>query len=381
MTERAANFLIHGHNNRVDVRGDITPFGVPGIAAGRMAFAAPPYGELRLFLLTRSPSQWILTNNVLAAFATCPEFRDVAVTVIPPGAIVAVHEGEWKLLPKHPPVNVQEVNQRIAALEHAVADVDTALRYEIRQIVARRRPLRLLLSGGVDSGLLASHLREEQADVVALTLRTPWGNEIEGAACTANHVGIPLEIIDLTAEELEAAIPRCMRLLQTSDAEIISIHLLITIAFELAAARGADLVTGLGSDLLNARSDVGMANTSSDIGERIRATSASGLMSTAEYDSGPQIFHPYWSPYMIHTQLSVPAALKKSEGIDKYYLRRLASYRLPHTTAYGEKVAIQEGSGLVQGLERHIGRALQDHCTRIWDQLVHNSTQDSEPAI
>lgn len=219
MTERAANFLIHGHNNRVDVRGDITPFGVPGIAAGRMAFAAPPYGELRLFLLTRSPSQWILTNNVLAAFATCPEFRDVAVTVIPPGAIVAVHEGEWKLLPKHPPVNVQEVNQRIAALEHAVADVDTALRYEIRQIVARRRPLRLLLSGGVDSGLLASHLREEQADVVALTLRTPWGNEIEGAACTANHVGIPLEIIDVTAEELEAAIPRCMRLLQTSDAE------------------------------------------------------------------------------------------------------------------------------------------------------------------
>ena len=84
---------------------------------------------------------------------------------------------------------------------------------------------------------------------------------------------------------------------------------------------------------------------------------------------------------MIHTQLSVPAALKKFEGIDKYYLRRLASYRLPHTTAYGEKVAIQEGSGLVGGLERHIGRTLQDHCARTWEQLMHNSTQDSEPAI
>lgn len=380
MTEPAANFLIHGHNNRVDVRGDITSFGVAGIATGRMAFAAPPYGEWRLFLLTRSPSQWILTNNVLAAFATCPEFHDVAVTVVPPGAIIAVHEGEWKLLPKYPPADVQEVHQR-NALEHAIADVDTALRYEIRQIVARRRPLRLLLSGGVDSGLLASHLQEEHADAVALTLRTPWGNEIEGATRTADHVAIPLEIIDVTAEELEAAIPRCMRLLQTSDAEIISIHLLITISFELAAARGADLVTGLGSDLLNARSDIGMAGTSSDIGDRVRTTSASGLMSTAEFESGPRIFHPYWSPYMIHTQLSVPAALKKFEGIDKYYLRRLASYRLPHTTAYGEKVAIQEGSGLVGGLERHIGRTLQDHCARTWEQLMHNSTQDSQPAI
>lgn|GEM_PF-4575710 len=380
MTEPVDSFIVRGQHGRTDVYGNITAFGIPGIAPpGRLAFVAPPYGEWRLFLLARSSSEWILTNDVLAAVAF-PEFASADVTVISPGDIVAVRNDEWDLLPKDPPGRPPEMIQSIAALEHAVAGVDTALRYETCQIVARRRPLRLLLSGGVDSGLLASHLWEQQADVVALTVRTPWGDEIEGATRTANHVGIPVDIVDVTADELVAAIPRCMRLLQTADAETIAIHVLITLAFESAAAVDADLVTGLGSDLLNARSDVGMATTSSDIGERIRSASASGLMCTAERSTGSRIFHPYWSPHMIYTQLSVPSVMKEAEGIDKYYLRRLASHRLPEANAYGKKVAIHEGSGLVRGLERHIGQSLEEHCARTWEHLMRNAAQVMERA-
>jgi asparagine synthetase B (glutamine-hydrolysing) len=210
-------------------------------------------------------------------------------------------------------------------------------------------------------------------------MRTPWGDEIEGATRTAKHVGAKLEIVDVTADEIQSALLPCMRLLQTSDAESVAIHVLVTMALEMGGS--TCLVTGLGSDLLNASGDVGMESASGDLVERLVSVSGSGLMSTFEERGGSRLFHPYWTPSSIAVQLSVPRSLKSRAGVDKYYLRELGSRRLPAETAYGRKVAIHQGSGLVPGLEAHIGISLQDYCSREWDQLVAQSTRNLESIV
>ncbi|MFD3596729.1 asparagine synthase C-terminal domain-containing protein [Nocardia sp. NPDC058640] len=255
-------------------------------------------------------------------------------------------------------------------LDQATAWLDHGLRRACAAIAATKRPVRLLLSGGVDSGLLASYLWETGADVSALTLRTPWGDEVKGATRTAQHVGLPLEVVDLTAEQIVAAIPRCMQLMQSADAESVAVHLLVTAAFELAARDGADLITGLGSDLLNASSELGMSGVSADLIARIGDVSASGLMVTDEFTEGSRLRHPYWEPDVMHLQLAVPSALKTVEGVDKFYVRQLAGDRLPPATASGKKIAIHEGSGLVAGVEATLGETLSSYCARTWNAMA-----------
>ncbi|MCZ4080500.1 asparagine synthase C-terminal domain-containing protein [Rhodococcus sp. H36-A4] len=251
------------------------------------------------------------------------------------------------------------------SLDQAMGWLDDGLRTAATEIAAKRRPLRLLLSGGVDSALLASYLWNADADIRALTFRTPWGDEVEGASRTAHHVGLPLDVVDVTAEELTAAISPCMRYTQSDDADVIVVHLLITVAFEIARVCGADLITGLGSDLLNAGGTFGMNGVADDPFERVDTTSASGLMATDQFSPGPRMYHPYWSSPLIQLQQDVPAQLKTTNGIEKYYLRQLAAHQLPVETAFGKKVAIQEGSGLIAGLEGALGEPPSTVCARI----------------
>ena len=264
----------------------------------------------------------------------------------------------------------------VTDLFEAISNVEEALAISVSSIAQSQRPVMLLLSGGVDSGLLCSFLAAQQADVVAVSIKTPWGDELEGATATAAHVGVPLVTLELSKEDLLAGIEPTLRWIQHDNVEITLIQLLVTIAHNYASSQGRDLVTGMGSDLLNSVSETGMEASPDEQGlaDRIINVSGSGLLKTNALGTAGNylIHHPYWQASTIAAQLAVDQILKSDGTFEKYYLRKLAQRRLPEKIAFGYKTAIHQGSNLEQGLsESLLPLTLDEHIKQLWKAIAH----------
>ncbi|MBN9743523.1 hypothetical protein DMP23_20990 [Amycolatopsis sp. A1MSW2902] len=373
--DESAGFVLHGGDSGLHETGSVRPFETLGLAdPPERTFITPPHGSWSLFLAVRGDGSWTLSNELCRIGVSSRELADGSSTRLPAGTrFTAREDGSWTSRPAVTEYEAATENPAATSemtVEDAMTWVDQVLQHEAACLATRGQPVRLLLSGGVDSGLLAAYLSQADAEVSAYSVRTPWGHELDGARRTAEHVGVALDIVDVTAEQIAEEIPRCMRWLQSADPELVAVHVLATCAAYLAEAEGADLVTGLGSDLLNSRRETGMRAVSSRLADRVRAVSSSGLMATGEPAAGPRMVHPYWTPRTIPAQLAVPDRFKTSVQFDKYYLRRLAAEQLPSRIAFGAKVAIHEGSGLVGGMEAYLRTSPADHCARLWAQLV-----------
>lgn len=83
--------------------------------------------------------------------------------------------------------------------DEAVEETERLLVESVRQRLVADAPLAALLSAGVDSGLICWALTRLNSSVKAYTVSTPGdaGDESQGATQTAEHVGIPLEIVPM----------------------------------------------------------------------------------------------------------------------------------------------------------------------------------------
>jgi asparagine synthase (glutamine-hydrolysing) len=96
--------------------------------------------------------------------------------------------------------NLPEVDERTKVdFDEAVEETERLLVESVRQRLVADAPLAALLSAGVDSGLICWALTRLNSNVKAYSVSTPGevGDESRGAAQTAAHVGIPLEIVPM----------------------------------------------------------------------------------------------------------------------------------------------------------------------------------------
>ena len=353
--------------------------------ASSIEITAPSLGQWQLFIAKRDveKGEWVVTNDYIFAeqlIATWNKESSYTTELIKldPGNFVKINKndnGIWDIeITSKKNTLISTIT--VTDLFEAISNVEEALAISVGSIAQSQRPVMLLLSGGVDSGLLCSFLAAQQADVVAVTIKTPWGDELEGATATAAHVGVPLVTLELSKEDLLAGIEPTLRWIQHDNVEITLIQLLVTIAHNYASSQGRDLVTGMGSDLLNSVSETGMEASPDEQGlaDRIINVSGSGLLKTNALGTAGNylIHHPYWQASTIAAQLAVDQILKSDGTFEKYYLRKLAQRRLPEKIAFGYKTAIHQGSNLEQGLsESLLPLTLDEHIKQLWKAIAH----------
>jgi hypothetical protein len=336
----------------------------------------PTLGQWPLFLVSAdfALGQWLITNDYLLAVRTGAQWTDACVERLVPGVFVQLaYDGLGWQLTYTPRQATLMPADTIDSLDEAIAVVDESLNAAVQAIVAGGKPVMLLLSGGVDSGLLCALLASHGADVQALSIRTPWGDELEGARRTAESAGVPMLILELTEQDIIDGIEHAMHWLQHAEPETVLIQVLVTIAQRYAAAHSRDLITGMGSDLLNAVTETGMTSSDASIYGRIHSTSASGLFQTNALGTLGEhlVHHPYWQAATIAAQLSVCDRLKSGEGYEKYYLRQLAARRLPEKTAFGTKTAIHQGTNLYEGLNQALApKCVEQYIADAWSTIV-----------
>lgn len=247
-------------------------------------------------------------------------------------------------------------------LEAGTAQIET-LQTVINEYITCEESISVLVSGGVDSGLVAALLAETRRPCRAYTLGTPWGNEFSEALEMAVSVGIPIHKIMLSADEILAAIPATVRAFGHGDPETISIGVAIT-AFCQTMNKPMLLLTGYGSDLINS----GMATEADSHGDievnvrravhRTRYTSE--FTATAARACSCKLVHPYWDERVLSIAFRTDASAKYAFGREKGHLRLAAEQYLPNAVAWREKIAIHHGNGIKANLE-----ALIDSHTRI----------------
>jgi asparagine synthetase B (glutamine-hydrolysing) len=370
MESVSTSFVLYSANSTIINKAGLS------ISGGVIRVMTPPLGQWPLFLciLKGDGNQWMLGNNRFLMKSIVQEHGLGMIKIIRmlPGDALFIRRtnGQWRWEKKLLTTPTPLAKQKTLDLDIAITQVSESLRSSVSAISQSKRPSILLLSGGVDSGLLCAFLAQQQSDFEAITFKTPWGDEVEGAQRTANHIGVKLKIIELTADEIISAIEKTIYWTQSNKEETILIQLLISIAFDYAKSRSKNLITGMGSDLLNSVNETGMElNKSATMASRIRTTSGLGFFHTNELTHADDIivYHPYWQAAPIFQQLAISVQLKSHDGFEKYYLRKLAEIHLPFENAFGIKTAIHQGSNLSSGIQEYLSpNTLTDIIDSIW---------------
>lgn len=224
-----------------------------------------------------------------------------------------------------------------------------ALQASIAGHLQRPGKVAALVSGGVDSGLVAALLAAQHPTLEAFSIGTPWGNEFDDAQQLADALGRPLNRVELDPQAILLALPQTIRAFGHAQAQAVEIGVAIT-AFCRQLESGRLIFTGYGSDLINS----GLATAdglADDIRNRIavevnKTRYSTELTGIAAQAYGSELVHPYWDLPVLRAALDTCPSVKTARGREKGHLRLAAEQWLPTEAAWRKKTAIHHGNGL-----------------------------------
>ncbi len=109
----------------------------------------------------------------------------------------------------------------------------------------------MLLSGGLDSSIIAAIANELQPGLPAITVGIEGAPDLENAALMAEHLGVEHHVKIFGADEIRDLIPRAIYTLESFDEDCVSGAIANLVASETAHALTNCILSGEGGDELN----------------------------------------------------------------------------------------------------------------------------------
>jgi len=225
--------------------------------------------------------------------------------------------------------------------------VDTCeqLRSKLKEAVERCRAEGILLSGGVDTGILAFVTRPSTGFTVAL--KDSPASDLSYSEKISRLLGIQHKKMEFTTEEALNTLPEVIRILKTFDLALpndLSIYFALKLARE---NRVSSVMTGDGADELFAGYSYMAELPPKDLEKYIRRLSqnwhfSSGYLGRA---LGIEIRQPFLDEDFVRFALEISTELKVKDGVGKYILRKSFEDLIPPEIVWRRKEPIEYGSG------------------------------------
>jgi len=219
------------------------------------------------------------------------------------------------------------------------------LRSKLKEAVERSRADGILLSGGLDTSILAFVARPSTGFTVAL--KGSPASDLDYSEKIAKLLGIQHEKMEFTTEEALATLPEVIGILKTFDLALpndLSIYFALKLARE---NRISSVMTGDGADELFAGYSYMVELPPKDLERYIRRLSQNWHFSANELGRalGIEIRQPFLDEDFVRFALEISPELKVKGGVGKYILRKSFEDLIPAEIAWRRKEPIEYGSG------------------------------------
>ena len=224
-------------------------------------------------------------------------------------------------------------------------DICEQLRSKLKEAVEGSRADGILLSGGLDTGVLAFVARPSTGFTVAL--KDSLASDLVYSEKVSKLLGIQHKKIEFTIEEALATLPEVIKILRTFDLALpndLSIYFALKLARE---NRISSVMTGDGADELFAGYSYMAELPPKDLERYIRRLSQNWHFSANELGKvlGIEIRQPFLDEDFVRFALEISPELKVKDGIGKYILRKSFEDLIPAEIVWRRKEPIEYGSG------------------------------------
>jgi asparagine synthase (glutamine-hydrolysing) len=250
---------------------------------------------------------------------------------------------------------------RLGEGEPMIEDTDTAIatvRQTLIDAIARRvdtdLPVGVILSGGLDSSIVATQVSELHPDCVAFTVGAPGSEDLEYARRLTADLGIEHVVVELTPRSItRGQVKEALRIAECTEYGD-AINAVVSMeVFRAVHERGIKVaIVGDGSDELfggyGMYQDVDADTARRLFLHKIRDLSRTELqrVDRTSMDQCVEARVPYLDLDMLLLSMRIPLRLKVADGYEKWVLRRAFADVLPDYILARHKNPMSHSSGL-----------------------------------
>ena len=300
------------------------------------------------------PMYWGTTQDNCLCFASeAKALVGVAddVAELPPGTTYSSSTGLAGYLPHYPPV----------AIPGNFEDAVKALRGCVTRAIARRLDDgavgACLLSGGLDSSIIAAVAKELGADIPLITVGMEGAPDLENARIMAEHLGMGHHVLLYDAEQIRQSVPRAVYMLESFDEDCVSGAISNLFASAKASEFTNCILSGEGGDELfggyHLLKDLPTEAEQLKMMDRlieIAHNTAVQRLDRAMMGNSINYRTPFIDTAVIAFALQIPVRWKIHDAgdgkpVEKYILREAFKDLLPETIYRREKLRFAAGTG------------------------------------
>lgn len=224
-------------------------------------------------------------------------------------------------------------------------DICEQLRNKLKEATIRQKADGILLSGGLDTSILAFIAKPTTALTVAL--KNSQASDLYYSEKVSRLLGIKHKKLEFSIEEALNALPEAIRILKTFNLALpndLSIYFALKLAKE---NKISSVMTGDGSDELFAGYSYMTELSPKELERYIGGMSRSWHFSASDLgnDLGIKVKQPFLDKDFVHFALDISPEFKVRGGVGKYILRKSFEALLPQEIIWRKKEPIEYGSG------------------------------------
>lgn len=221
----------------------------------------------------------------------------------------------------------------------------------------------VLLSGGIDSSLITSYVMQFFKKYTILSMGTNLTKDKPFVDIFTSCFKTSYEWVELHENEISESMPQIIDLLAAEGVEPSEMQRALAAGYFLIFKRAKSLgikgiVTGQGPDILFAGYHKYLGMMGEELSNEIKNDLI--LLETDKKRDGAMAAHfgitllnPYLEDDFVQFALTVPAELKRKEGIEKYFMRQWGKGRgLPQEIVNRPKKAFQYSTGLQKKIHK-----------------------------
>jgi asparagine synthase (glutamine-hydrolysing) len=296
------------------------------------------------------PLYWAEEGGVFLAASEMKAFPPVrGIRALPAGHALRAGGGPWRFAS---PLEVRDP-LRDLPLPEVLATLRRLLGEAVEKRLMGDVPVGVLLSGGLDSSIVAALMRRGGGEVHSFAAGLRGAPDLEAARRVADHLGTVHHEAVYTEEDVRESVPEVVRLLESFDAPLVRSAIPCWFVSRLAARHVKVVLTGEGADELFAGYSYLAAMDPGALGREIRAVADRLQDTNLQRTDRMTMAHgiegrvPFLDLALVRFALRLPPALvAPGPGRpEKWLLREAFADLLPADIVRRPKLKFSEGAG------------------------------------